>query len=222
MGKQKGFNVITTWKARHNHNVRTDAAVLEDTLATLEDMVRRDIHYGQLFMEFVNDAGKAWARHEKDAGKAKKGEPVGVKAAKDANVAQAWWWEACRQQLRKYEFKKDGKPLMKGGKFILKNTKGSWTPSETLVKEAKALGVGKAQLQKDFKNTVDASLWCQKRRMEVAIQLEVDKSRKSGNFSEPIRLALKRIVEVAGLNVNIPEKLTTRTTQTIRKTKQAA
>lgn len=203
---KKSFDVISTWKARHNANVRTAKAVADEVEATMRDMVARDITIKQLADEFIKDAGKAWGKNEEDKGQAKKGQPWGLNKARSENVPQAFWWDACRKQLSKWSFKRDGKPLMRGGKFVEAPTTG-YEPKGELLKELKALGLTLTQMKKNFSNVAEASLFAQKKRMEVALQVEVNQMRTQGGFSEPVKAALKRMVEVAGLNVNIPDVL---------------
>jgi hypothetical protein len=226
MAKNIVVNVLKIWKSRFEHDVRTIAAIEEDTLTTLDDMFKRDITYHQLFLSFVEDAGKNWPRSDKTSGHVVAGDPVGVKKAQSLRtkddkilVPQAYWWDACRKQLSKYEFKKDGKPLMRGGKFVLKKTTG-WTPSPDLMKRASAIGLQIDQVVA-MKNSVNAELFIQRRKMEIAIQVEIDQNRKSGNFSEPIREMLVRILAVSGLDVNVPQVLKSRK-QTVTRTVKAA
>lgn len=208
-------NVSALWLARHTTNVRTQEQVAKETLDTMKLMIGENLSREAFMVKAFIEKATNWPQHEKDAGGAKKGDWKGLNKAIEAEVDEAFAWDACRKQLAKYKFDKDGDPITdKKGNPVLKPEQKGFKASTDQVKRAKAVNIPTAEV-KACKSNLSLELLIEKQATAFKLQQVFDSLRPS--MSKPTLEMFMTFFEQAGISMEVSDTKLKMTTTKIEK-----
>lgn len=189
--------ITKLWIDRHDSNVRTAKTVEQETLTTIEFMIKQKLCKETLRIKaFVEASNGTWKLNED-------GTPVGINKAKEADCSHAFAWQACQKQLSKYEFNDKGFPIVKDDKPVKVESGGnSFIPSDDQFKRAKAVGI-KRSILTQTKSKVDCELLIQRTAIELELQTKINILRP--NITKSTLGILQSIFSTDTISVNLPD-----------------